>query len=358
MSAESALHPKISLTGTREPLPRAQEEVEAEGEAEAEAEAEAEGKLLPSSEILASDFPDQDKPDDLQATLDHTGHPSSKSRPNVPNASAAINAKGGRTLALQSSLPGKGCSLLPPHRAPQSQRPAPSRGGMCGGACSHFLPGCCSPAGGGLVEAGGHSSLLAEPKPLPSHRCREQGVAAELRSHVGSSPGTTATASPDAGWTLLKGTTPKGKAWGRGPRAHSGFSFQVGGHHFLGRSCSAARCLFCTPGSGHIAGQLGSPRRPLQECLSLAGGGQTSEQCSSGHVCPGPSCLVAAGCSPGARGSEASQEPRDPFQSPGLLLQPFEYRAVPRRASCLPRVKQSLLSCRLPTLFPAPRLPG
>ncbi|KAF7486838.1 peptidase inhibitor 16 isoform X1 [Marmota monax] len=98
ISPEKPLYPEMSLTGTRESLPHAQEEAEAEAEAEAE--------LLPSSEILVSDIPDQDKPDELQATLDHTGQPSSKSRPNVPNAPSAANARGGRTLALQSSLPG------------------------------------------------------------------------------------------------------------------------------------------------------------------------------------------------------------------------------------------------------------
>ncbi|XP_004424519.2 PREDICTED: peptidase inhibitor 16 isoform X1 [Ceratotherium simum simum] len=93
-SPESSLHPKVSLTGTREPLPYSQEE----GEAEAE--------LPPSSEVSASVIPAQDEPRELQATLDHMGHTSSKSLPNSPNTSATANAMGGRTLALQSSLPG------------------------------------------------------------------------------------------------------------------------------------------------------------------------------------------------------------------------------------------------------------
>ncbi|XP_064332521.1 peptidase inhibitor 16 isoform X2 [Camelus dromedarius] len=92
-SPESSLHPRISLTGTRELLPHSQE-----GEAEA--------KLPHSSEVLASVFPAQNKPGDLKATLDHKGHTSSKSLSNSPSASATANAMGGRTLALQSSLPG------------------------------------------------------------------------------------------------------------------------------------------------------------------------------------------------------------------------------------------------------------
>lgn len=100
-SPESSLQPKMSLTGTWEPLPHSQEE----GEAEAESPH--------SSEILASVFPAQDKPGELQATLEHKGHTSSKSLSNSPSASATANAMGGRTLALQSSLPGKACSSHP-----------------------------------------------------------------------------------------------------------------------------------------------------------------------------------------------------------------------------------------------------
>uniref|UniRef100_F6QXQ3 Peptidase inhibitor 16 n=1 Tax=Equus caballus TaxID=9796 RepID=F6QXQ3_HORSE len=93
-SPESSLHPKVSLTGTQEPLPYSPEE----GEAEAE--------LPPSTEVSASVIPVQDEPGELQATLDHMGHTSSKSLPNSPNTSATANATGGRTLVLQSSLPG------------------------------------------------------------------------------------------------------------------------------------------------------------------------------------------------------------------------------------------------------------
>ncbi|XP_045633781.1 peptidase inhibitor 16 isoform X3 [Ursus americanus] len=94
MSPESSLHPKVFLTGTREPLPHSQKV----GKAEAE--------LSRSSEVLASVFPGQGKTGELPATLDHTGHTSSKSLSNSPNTSATANAVGGRTLALQSSLPG------------------------------------------------------------------------------------------------------------------------------------------------------------------------------------------------------------------------------------------------------------
>ncbi|KAJ8787549.1 hypothetical protein J1605_022864 [Eschrichtius robustus] len=69
-------------------------------------EGEAEAKSPHSSEILASVFPAQDKPGEPQATLEHKGHTSSKSLSNSPSASATANAMGGRTLALQSSLPG------------------------------------------------------------------------------------------------------------------------------------------------------------------------------------------------------------------------------------------------------------
>uniref|UniRef100_A0A8C7B4E2 Peptidase inhibitor 16 n=1 Tax=Neovison vison TaxID=452646 RepID=A0A8C7B4E2_NEOVI len=89
-SPDSSLHPKIFLTGTREPLPHSQKV----GKAEAE--------LPPSSEVLASVFSGQNKTRELPATLDHMGHTSFKS----PNASATAKVVGGRTLALQSSLPG------------------------------------------------------------------------------------------------------------------------------------------------------------------------------------------------------------------------------------------------------------
>ncbi|XP_012660249.1 peptidase inhibitor 16 [Otolemur garnettii] len=94
MSPEKFLHPKMFLTG--KPLYHAQEKAEAEAKAE----------LPSSSEVLASVFPAQDKPGELQATLNHMGHTSSNSLSNSPNTSATANAIGGRTLALQSSLPG------------------------------------------------------------------------------------------------------------------------------------------------------------------------------------------------------------------------------------------------------------
>nr|XP_025718080.1 peptidase inhibitor 16 [Callorhinus ursinus] len=93
-SPESSLHPKMFLTGTREPPPHSQKV----GKAEAE--------LSPSSEVLASVFPGQDQTGELPATLDHMGHTSSKSLSNSPNTSATAKAVGGRTLALQSSLAG------------------------------------------------------------------------------------------------------------------------------------------------------------------------------------------------------------------------------------------------------------
>ncbi|XP_039091198.1 peptidase inhibitor 16 isoform X1 [Hyaena hyaena] len=92
---ESSLHPKMFLTGTREPPPPHSQKA---GKAEA--------KLSPSGEVLASVFPVQDKTGELLATLDHVGHTSSKSLSNSPNTSATANAVGGRTLALQSSLLG------------------------------------------------------------------------------------------------------------------------------------------------------------------------------------------------------------------------------------------------------------
>ncbi|XP_029800975.1 peptidase inhibitor 16 [Suricata suricatta] len=91
---ESSPHPKMFLTGTRDPPPHSQKA----GKVEAE--------LSPSSEGLASDFPVQGKTGELPATLDHVGHTSSKSLSNSPSTSATANAVGGRILALQSSLPG------------------------------------------------------------------------------------------------------------------------------------------------------------------------------------------------------------------------------------------------------------
>ncbi|KAM6182318.1 peptidase inhibitor 16 [Erethizon dorsatum] len=106
---ESSQHP------TGKPLPRALEEVEAESQLSpssevlasvlpAQGKAEGEAELPPPSEVLATVFPAQAKPGELQATLSHLGH--AKSLPNFPSDSASGNAMGGRTLALQSSLPG------------------------------------------------------------------------------------------------------------------------------------------------------------------------------------------------------------------------------------------------------------
>ncbi|XP_051710758.1 peptidase inhibitor 16 [Oryctolagus cuniculus] len=94
LSPQSSPYPSVSLTGTSKPLPQAQDE------------AEPEAQSPPSREVLASVSPAQDKPGELQATLDHSGHTSSKSLSSVPNASVIANATGGRTLALQASLPG------------------------------------------------------------------------------------------------------------------------------------------------------------------------------------------------------------------------------------------------------------
>ncbi|XP_037375513.1 peptidase inhibitor 16 [Talpa occidentalis] len=91
-SPESSLLPKKPLTGTQELLPHFQEVPEAE--------------LPSSSEVLASVFAAQAEASEWQATQDHTVHTSSKSLSRSPNTSATANAKGGRTLALQLSLPG------------------------------------------------------------------------------------------------------------------------------------------------------------------------------------------------------------------------------------------------------------
>ncbi|KAM9234654.1 peptidase inhibitor 16 [Dugong dugon] len=96
MSSEKSLHPKMYLTGTQQPLPHAQEKAEEKGPHE----------LPPPNEVLASVFPAQDEPDELQATLVHKGNTSSRSLPNSPNTFASANAIDGHTLALQSSLPG------------------------------------------------------------------------------------------------------------------------------------------------------------------------------------------------------------------------------------------------------------
>ncbi|XP_077017752.1 peptidase inhibitor 16-like isoform X1 [Tamandua tetradactyla] len=95
VSPERSLHPEMPLTGIQEPLPRAQEKAQARGS----------HKLPSSGEVLASVFPAQDEPDELQATRVHMGHTTSRSLPRSPNISATTNAMGGHTLTLQSSLP-------------------------------------------------------------------------------------------------------------------------------------------------------------------------------------------------------------------------------------------------------------
>lgn len=125
-SQKRSLHPDLSLTVTQEKLPDSQEASEAE--------------LSSSSEELASV---QDKPSERQAAFDHKGHTLSKSHSNFPNVSAFI-----KTLAWQSSLPGKICNIRPPF-PPDCQQPAPSTGVMS--MVGHtplnrsFLPGCCPP---------------------------------------------------------------------------------------------------------------------------------------------------------------------------------------------------------------------
>ncbi|XP_038199825.1 peptidase inhibitor 16 isoform X3 [Arvicola amphibius] len=94
VSPEKSLYPKMSLTQTGESLPQAQEETEAEAE------------LPVSSEVAVPVLPAQEH-GGPQASLDHSGAPAFTSLPNFPSASAAANATGGRTLALQSPLTGK-----------------------------------------------------------------------------------------------------------------------------------------------------------------------------------------------------------------------------------------------------------
>ncbi|XP_048203803.1 peptidase inhibitor 16 [Perognathus longimembris pacificus] len=91
-SPKMSLYPEMFPPGAGAPLPPSPKEAQAE--------------LPPSGEVLASVFPAQDNPGELQVTVDHPGPNSSKSLPKPPNASALANAVGGRTLALQSSLPG------------------------------------------------------------------------------------------------------------------------------------------------------------------------------------------------------------------------------------------------------------
>lgn len=70
-----------------------------------------------------------------------------------------------------------------------------------------------------------------------------------------------------------------------------------------------------------------------------------------------PTLQLSCGHSPALPGTEdrrASQEPLSPFQSPGLFLEPLESKAVPRSASCLPRVKRSAVLLPPPPPCPQP----
>ncbi|XP_037698333.1 peptidase inhibitor 16-like isoform X3 [Choloepus didactylus] len=87
VSPETLLHPEMSLTGIQDPFPQGQEKAKTRGP----------HTLPPSGEVLASVFAAQDEPDELQATLAHMGHTSSRSLPSSPNTSA--------TTTLQSPLP-------------------------------------------------------------------------------------------------------------------------------------------------------------------------------------------------------------------------------------------------------------
>lgn len=69
-----------------------------------------------------------------------------------------------------------------------------------------------------------------------------------------------------------------------------------------------------------------------------------SEQRSCGH---GPALL-------GTEDLRASQEPLDPSQSPGFFLELSESWAVPKSASCLPRVKRSTILLPSPSHCPLP----
>ncbi|XP_004624495.1 peptidase inhibitor 16 [Octodon degus] len=102
-TSTSPTRPESSQHPTGEPQPRALEEVEAEV------------KVPSSSEVLASVLPARAQPGEPQATL---GHP--KSLPNFPSDSASGNAIGGRTLALQSSLPGADGPEKPSRKPPNS----------------------------------------------------------------------------------------------------------------------------------------------------------------------------------------------------------------------------------------------
>lgn len=171
-SPDSSLHPKMFLTGTREPLPHSQKV----GKAEAE--------LPPSSEVLASVFPGQNKTRELPATLDHMGHTSFKS----PNASATANVVGGRTLALQSSLPGKACSVVPPSLLVARRSSSCLQHQCCGlyPLNKSFLPGCwaptCTPGREG-GRSGRTVSMLRQSLSLPTGA--EPSVNSGLNSGLG-----------------------------------------------------------------------------------------------------------------------------------------------------------------------------
>ncbi|XP_036095404.1 peptidase inhibitor 16 isoform X1 [Rousettus aegyptiacus] len=89
-SPKSSLHPKMSLTGTQEPLSHSQEE----------GKAEAESPL--SSEVLVSVSLVQNEPGELSATLDHLGDTLSKSLLNFPDISATTNILAQQLVVLAS----------------------------------------------------------------------------------------------------------------------------------------------------------------------------------------------------------------------------------------------------------------
>nr|KAF6507200.1 peptidase inhibitor 16 [Rousettus aegyptiacus] len=90
-SPKSSLHPKMSLTGTQEPLSHSQEE----------GKAEAESPL--SSEVLVSVSLVQNEPGELSATLDHLGDTLSKSLLNFPDISATTNILAQQLVVLASA---------------------------------------------------------------------------------------------------------------------------------------------------------------------------------------------------------------------------------------------------------------
>ncbi|XP_028623789.1 peptidase inhibitor 16 isoform X1 [Grammomys surdaster] len=103
VSPEKSLHPKMSLTETGESLPQIQEEAEPKAESPEAVAKLPEAELPVSSEASVPVLPVQEH-DGQKASLEHSGRPASTSLPNLP--SAAGNATGGHTLALQSSWTG------------------------------------------------------------------------------------------------------------------------------------------------------------------------------------------------------------------------------------------------------------